>query len=236
MTRSRTIVRHVAVVATALAVGAGLMGPADAFSPSGAAWTVSDAPATDGIRISDGEALRYRAKRDPRGDIRRPTRDAAIDLRRIQAWPHASNRPRYAAIRITGYDFPYASNKRNLADVYLNMEGTGRKPDFRVVKLLPRDGDGLQYSRVLKMNGWKNAVGVKRCRELAVRFSSRRDIVTFFVPRVCINAKHGRKFQVHGRLWNITRYSADGQPLRGRFDEVPNRFRAAKPRFVVGWV
>jgi hypothetical protein len=236
MTRSRTTVRRGVVVATALTVGAGLMGPADAFSPSGAARTVSDARATDGIRLGDGEELRYRTKRDPRGDIRRPTRDAAIDVRRIQAWPHASNKPRYAAIRITGYNFPYASNKRNIADVYLNMEGTGRKPDFRVIKLLPRDGDGLRYSRVLKMNGWKNAVGVKRCPDLAVRFSSRRDIVTFFVPRVCINAKHGRKFQVHGRVWNITRYSPGGHPQRGRFDEVPNRFRAAKPRFVRGWV
>jgi hypothetical protein len=236
MTRSRTTTaRRTAVAVTAIAVGAGLMGPADAIG-SKTSRSSSGVNITDAVRLGEADALRYRAKRDPRGDIRRPTQDAAIDVRKLQAWPHTGNKPRYAAIRITGYNFPYASNKRNVADVYLNMENTGRKPDFRIVKLLPRDGDGLEYSRVFKMNGWKRAVAVKRCNDLAVRFSPRRDIMTFFIPRVCVNAKHGRKFQVHVRMWNITRYSPGGEPKRGRFDEVPNRLRAAEPRFLSGWV
>jgi hypothetical protein len=236
MTRSHPPIRRGAVVAAALAVGTGLMGPADAFNQTRTVRSVSDTSATDTLRLSGDDAQRYRAKRDRRGDIQQPGGDAPIDARRLQAWPHTSNKPRYAAIRITGFNFPYASNRRNIADLYLNMERTGSKPDFRVVKLLPRDGDGLQYSRVYKMNGWKDTASVKRCGDLAVRFSSRRDIVTFFVPRVCINAKHGRKFQVHARVWNITRYSEGGQPQRGRFDEVPNRQRPAQPHFLRGWV
>lgn len=208
------------------------------MSPVGATGDVSTTQASPS-RLSGRDmtdVLRYRSKHDQRGDIKRPRLDAAIDIRRVQAWPHIADKPRYLAVRITGYDFPNVSNKRNVADVYLNMANTGPRPDFRVIKYLARDGDGLQGSFVLKMDGWKNSTGVKRCRDLKVTFKPRRDIITFFVPRGCVSAKDGRKFQVHARVWNITSYTDNGQAKRGRFDEVPNRFLGQGPRFLSVWV
>jgi len=237
MSTTRTLLIRSTVALSAAAIGATLM------SPVGATGEVSTTQAStsrlssdDALRVDESDALRYRSARDPRGDIKRPGRDSGIDIRRVQAWPHTDDKPRYLAVRISGFNFPNASNKRNVADVYFNMENTGPKPDFRVIKYLPGDGDGLDGSFILKTDGWKNSVGAKRCGDLVVTFNSRRDIVTFFVPRICINAKQGRQFQIHARVWNITKYTASGQPKRGRFDEVPNRFSGQGPRFLAGWV
>lgn len=233
MTRSRILVRRGAVVATALAVGASLIGPTGAST--GATRTDDRTSVTQSQRTDGSDTLRYRSKRDPRGDVRFPRRNRSIDIKRIQAWPHTNNKPRYMAVRIKGFAFARASRSRNIADLFINLAGTGPKPDFRVVKYLPRDGDGLSGNRLLKVRGWNKTVRVKRCPGLIVRFNARRDRVQFFVPRRCINATGGRQFQVHTRMWNIFRYSG-GQPVRGWFDEVPNRLRRAEPRFLRGWV
>jgi hypothetical protein len=236
MSRSRTFAGRGAVVATVLAVGAGLIGPTGASAGADPDRAPGQPQLTQSTRPAGADALRYRSKRDARGDVKYPRRNRPIDIARMQAWPHTSNKPRYAAVRIKGYDFPRVSSKRNLADVFLNLKGTDRKPDFRVVKYLPRDGDGLGGARLLRVRGWQQTVRAKRCQDLVVNFNAGLDRVTFFIPRGCINARGGRKFQVHVRVWNVFRYSDSGQPMRGWFDEVPNRQRRAEPRFLSGWV
>jgi hypothetical protein len=236
MSSIRTRLIRISVAVTASAVGVALMGSVGAAGEVGTTRTTPiRVSAVDGPRVDGSEASRILSKNDPRGDIRRPRQDAGIDISRVQAWPHLNDRPLYLAVRISGYDFPNASSRRNVADVYLNMEHTGAKPDFRIIQYLPNDGDGLEGSFLLKSDGWKESAGTKRCDGFFVRFKPRRDIVTFFVPRTCVNAQQGRKFQVHARVWNITAYTAGGQPKRGRFDEVPNRLSGQGPRFLAGW-
>jgi hypothetical protein len=236
MLSTRTLLIRSSVAVAVAAMGATLMSPVGATGDVSATRASTSRLSGEDLRLDTTDALRYRSKHDPRGDIKRPQRDAAIDIRRVQAWPHVDNKPSYLAVRISGYNFPNASNKRNVADVYFNMANTGPRPDFRVIKYLPRDGDGLEGSFVLETDGWKNSTGVRRCRDLLVTFNSRRDSIGFFVPRGCVSAKHGRRFQVHARVWNITEYTQNGQAKHGRFDEVPNRFLGQGPRFLPVWV
>jgi hypothetical protein len=223
-------------MATALAVGAGLVGPTGVSAGADTQRNAGAPQLGESARTDPADALRYRSKRDHRGDIKYPRRNRAIDISRMQGWPHTSDKPRFAAVRITGYAFPGASNKRNMADLFINLEGTGPKPDYRAIKYLQRDGDGLSGARLLKVRGWQRTVGVKNCPGMVVPFNAGRDRVTFYIPRRCINARGGRSFQIHVRMWNIFRYTDDGQPVRGWFDEVPNRLRRAEPRFLSGWV
>lgn len=236
MSRTRSLVRRGAVMSTALAVGVSLLGPAGSAGASDTARASDTVRTAESPRPHGDDALRYREKRDPRGDVKYPRRNRTIDIRWMQAWPHVKKKPRFMAVRIKGYAFARASRKRNIADLFINLQGTGPKPDFRVIKHLPRDGDGLNGARLLKVRGWNKTVRRKPCQGLRVPFNAKLDRVQFFVPRRCINARGGRLFQVHTRMWNIFRYSDTGQPVRGWLDEVPNRKRKAEPRFLRGWV
>jgi hypothetical protein len=206
LTRALAVVGVVALTAT--------MSPGAASIGAGAAEASANA---DTVRVGAaqraGYVVRDLQRRDPRHV--RP----AFDADSLRVFPRY--RRGWLIIQVEG-DTLNRGRRFNALELHLQTRGD-RRPDYRIVHRLSRDGDGLSGGYVKRIRRWEGAGHQVSCPRLSAkwRINSQTRWVELYVPRPCIH-RQGR-VRVNAETWNYTRYRADGTPLRGRADAVPAR-------------
>jgi hypothetical protein len=204
------LTKALAVVGSAV-ISASLLGPSVASTESAAANPTQPAPAA--ALLSDGDNLRAWVQ----DRTRRDHHAREYNAQGIWIYPHL--RRGWLYVQVKGQTLR-PSRRFNAAYVYLQTRGD-RRPDYRIVHNLPRDGDGLAGTYIERIRGWDASGTTRRCGRLSAKWRVNARVVEFDIPRRCIR-RQGR-VRVNAETWNYTRYRANGSPRRGVYDPVPAR-------------